>query len=64
MDPTNPYRYLEIRGVVSRVEDDTNNRFIDLLTKKYMDQETYPWHRPGDRRVIVVVEPQHTTKFG
>ena len=40
MDPNNPYRYLEIRGVVSRIEDDTDNRLIELA-----DEEVYG---PGD----------------
>jgi hypothetical protein len=34
------------------------------MAKKYMGQEKYPWDRPGDDRVIVVVEPEHTTSMG
>jgi PPOX class probable F420-dependent enzyme len=64
LDPNNPYRYLEIRGKVVRVDEDPNLDFINKMAQKYLGQEKYPWHRPEDQRVVVVVEPQHTTKMG
>lgn len=64
VDPANPYRYLEIRGTVARIDEDPNLAFINSMAQKYLKQEKYPWHRPGDERVVVVVEPQHTTKMG
>lgn len=64
VDPENPYRYLEIRGEVVEIEDDPDNAFINAMSKKYMDKDPYPWHQPGDRRVVVHVEPRHTTKMG
>src|SRR5437868_208751 len=51
VDPVNPYRYLEIRGVVVEVVDDSNNEFINSLSKKYMDQDVYPWNQPNEQRV-------------
>jgi len=63
-DPDNPYRYLEIRGRVIRVDDDSSNTFIDSMAKKYMDADAYPFHQPGDERVVMVVEPTHTTQMG
>lgn len=63
-DPQNPYHYLEIRGVVEKVEEDPNLDFINAMAKKYMGKEKYPWHRPGEERVVVYVKPQHTTKMG
>lgn len=64
LDPDNPYHYLEIRGVVSAIEDDIDFAFIDSMTKKYIGQEKYPWHQPGDERVIVKVIPLHLTSMG
>lgn len=64
LDPENPYRYLEIRGRVVAVEPDPDNAFIDSLAKKYIDQDHYPWHQPGDERVVVKVAPEHTTSMG
>ncbi len=64
LDPNNAYRYLEIRGRVVRVDPDPDKAFIDRMAQKYLGQEKYPWNRPGDERVIVVVEPEHTTSMG
>lgn len=64
VDPKNPYRYLEIRGIVTRVDDDPNMDFINSMSKKYLGQDKYGMHQPGDERVVVVVEPQHTTQMG
>lgn len=64
VDPANPYRYLEIRGVVERVDEDPDNAFINSMAKKYIDQDEYPWHQPGDERVVIVVRPVHTTQMG
>lgn len=63
-DPENPYRRLEIRGKVVDIEDDPNNDFIDKMAKKYMDRDEYPWHQPGDERVVVKVAPEDTTEMG
>ena len=63
-DPDNPYRYLEMRGAVVRVDDDPDYEFIDFLAKKYMDVDAYPFHQPGDQRVVMVVDVTHTTHMG
>src|SRR5687767_12254806 len=52
-DPDNPYRYLEGRGVVDKVEDDRDRAFIDHLSERYMGKRPYPYHQQGDERVIV-----------
>ena len=64
IDPDNPYRYLEIRGTVVRVDDDSSNQFINSMAKKYMGLDEYPYHQPGDHRVVMLVMPTHTTKMG
>jgi len=64
VDPTNPFRYLEIRGNVVRIDPDPEKAFIDEMAKKYLGMDTYPWSQPGDERVVVVVEPEHTTQMG
>jgi PPOX class probable F420-dependent enzyme len=62
VDPENPLRYLEIRGVVDRIEEDPDLDFINSMSKKYLGKDKYPNHRPGDERVVVFVRPEHTTK--
>jgi PPOX class probable F420-dependent enzyme len=64
LDPENSYRYLELRGKVVRVDDDSSNTFIDSMAKKYMGVDEYPFHQPGDERVVMVVEPTHTSQMG
>ncbi|HEX5499896.1 MAG TPA: PPOX class F420-dependent oxidoreductase [Thermomicrobiales bacterium] len=64
IDPDNPYRYLEIRGVVERIDPDPDKAFIDKMAQKYLGADKYPWNQPGDERVVVVVRPEHTTQMG
>lgn len=64
VDPTNPYRYLEVRGEVVAFEPDPDLDFINAMAKKYMGVDKYPWHNPGDERVVVVVKPLRTTGMG
>lgn len=64
VDPTNPFRYLEIRGTVAHIEEDPNLDFINAMAKKYMGMDKYPYHQPSDERIVVHVEPEHTTQMG
>ena len=64
VDPENPYRYMEIRGEVVKVEEDPNIDFISSMAKKYLGKDRYPWHQPGDERIVLYVEPRHTTQMG
>jgi len=63
-DPDNPYRTIEIRGT-ARIEKDVNYHFVNsVVTKKYTgqefnDQNPNPNLKPGEERVIAVVEPEH-----
>lgn len=60
LDPDDPYRYLEVRGHVVEIEPDPHKAFLDLLARKYLDQETYPYEeRRGVERVILHIQPDH-----
>ena len=52
LDPTNPYRYLQIRGHVIRSTQDGADAHIDSLAKRYLNQDKYPFRTPGEVRVI------------
>jgi hypothetical protein len=52
LDPTNPYRYLQIRGHVIRSTRDGADANIDSLAKRYLGQDKYPFRGPGEVRVI------------
>jgi len=64
IDSENPYRYLEIRGEVTRIDEDPNVDFINSMAKKYLGMDKYPNHQPGDERVVIFVRLEHTTQIG
>ena len=41
VDENNPYRYLEIRGTVERIDPDPDKAFINSMAKKYHGQDVY-----------------------
>ena len=64
VDPENPYQYLEIRGEVTRIDEDPNLDFINSMAKKYLGMNKYPNHQPGDERVVIFARLEHTTQIG
>jgi PPOX class probable F420-dependent enzyme len=61
LDPDNPYRYLEIRGVVTEITEEGADKHIDKMAKKYLGLDKYPYAKPGEVRVIYKIEPSHTS---
>lgn len=57
VDPDNPFRFLGLRGAVVEEDEQNANAVIDGLAKKYMNQDKYPFHRPGEQRVTYLIEP-------
>ncbi|MGH3433706.1 MAG: PPOX class F420-dependent oxidoreductase [Thermocrispum sp.] len=55
-DPDQPYRYLEVRGVVERIDPDTEATVFGDLARRYGVRFDGP---PGDaeHRVVYVVRP-------
>jgi PPOX class probable F420-dependent enzyme len=60
----NPYEYTTVRGRVVEVTEDGADAHIDALAKKYLGQDTYPFRQPGERRIIVKVEPDEVRNWG
>jgi PPOX class probable F420-dependent enzyme len=58
IDPDNPYRYVQVRGVVSAITGEGADAHIDALAKKYMGVDAYPFRQPGEERVIYEIEPK------
>jgi len=63
-DPSNPYRHIQIRGRVKRITEEGAAHHIDLLAKKYLGQDKYPWSKPTDVRVLYEVEPLSFSTMG
>ena len=58
MEQNNPYNYVEIRGTAAGTEEGADEH-INALTKKYIDQDEYPFRQPGEERIKFVIEPDH-----
>ncbi|MHA1169188.1 MAG: PPOX class F420-dependent oxidoreductase [Candidatus Hodarchaeales archaeon] len=58
VDPDNPYRYIEIRGKITVITPRKANEFVDVLSRKYLGSDIYPYHRPGVTRVIYKLVPE------
>jgi PPOX class probable F420-dependent enzyme len=57
-DKDDPYDKVDIRGrVVEMIEGEEADKQIDNMAKKYLGRETYPWRKPGEIRIKVLVEP-------
>jgi PPOX class probable F420-dependent enzyme len=58
VDRENPYSWIEIRGkVIEFVEGERADRSIDALARKYLDLPRYATRTPGERRVLLRIEP-------
>ena len=56
-DPSNPYRYMQIRGNVVEIKEEGANAHIDALAGKYTGIFKYQHHQPGVKRVIYKIIP-------
>jgi PPOX class probable F420-dependent enzyme len=57
-DPDNPYRYVQIRGVVAGSHEQGADAHADALAKRYLGQDKYPFRQPGEQRIIFEIEPK------
>jgi PPOX class probable F420-dependent enzyme len=60
----NPYEYVSIRGHVAEITEDGADAHIDALARKYLGVDAYPSRQPGERRIIVKVEPDRVAHMG
>jgi PPOX class probable F420-dependent enzyme len=56
LDLQNPYRYLEVRGN-AKIEPDDDYAFANQLGAKYGGPDLSEHDKPGDKRVVVTIEP-------
>jgi PPOX class probable F420-dependent enzyme len=59
MNSENPYQQLTVRGRVVEVTHQGADHHIDLLAKKYLGVDKYPYRSAGEKRVIVKIAPDH-----
>ena len=56
VDKENDFRTLWVKGTAELV-DEGAGAHIDRMAKKYLGQDTYPFRRAGEERVIVRIRP-------
>ncbi|MFB7381075.1 PPOX class F420-dependent oxidoreductase [Kitasatospora purpeofusca] len=62
-DPRDPYDRVQVRGRAVRfVEGEEAVRNMDRLARRYLGVERYGWGIPGERRVVVLVEPTRISR--
>ena len=64
LDPDNSYRYIQIRGTVTRVTEEGGDAHIDSLAKKYLGKDSYPFRQAGEVRVIFEITPGSVNVMG
>jgi PPOX class probable F420-dependent enzyme len=62
-DRANDYRTLWVKGTVEMTTEGADAH-IDKMAKKYLGQDSYPFRKPGEVRLIVRVTPTQRLKQG
>ncbi|MDX1992042.1 MAG: PPOX class F420-dependent oxidoreductase, partial [bacterium] len=68
VDPTNPYRWLEVRGEVVEMTEEGGAEHIEALSWKYRGQQYYGGTSPAElrdreTRVLVRIRPTHVVAY-
>jgi PPOX class probable F420-dependent enzyme len=59
-DPANPYRFVQVRGVVAEITEQGAAEHIEALAQKYTGAGYRGW-APGMVRVIYKIRPEHVS---
>lgn len=63
VDPQDQYRWLAISGTAELTTEGADAQ-IDKLAKKYIGKDEYPWRKPTETRVKVLIEPEKVDASG
>ena len=63
VDPSDPYKWVAVSGRAQITEDGADAQ-IDKLAKKYIGEDEYPWRKPTETRLKVLIEPEHVDDYG
>lgn len=63
VDPNNPYRWVSVSGRTQVTEEGADAQ-IDKLAKKYLGKDEYPWRKPEEQRLKVLIEPDRVDSYG
>jgi PPOX class probable F420-dependent enzyme len=57
VDPRNPHRFLSVSGNVASWSEEGWREHMDVLSRRYLKVDRYPWSFDGERRAIFRIEP-------
>ena len=57
IDPDDDYHSVLIRGKVVEITEEGADEHVNLMAKKYMGVDEYPFRQPDEVRLRVIVEP-------
>jgi PPOX class probable F420-dependent enzyme len=63
VDPNNTHKWVAVSGSAEVTEEGADAQ-IDKLAKKYIGKDEYPWRTPAERRLKVLIEPEHVDAAG
>jgi PPOX class probable F420-dependent enzyme len=63
VDPQDAYRWVSVSGRAELTIDGADEQ-IDKLAKKYLDESSYPFRKPGEQRITVRIHPDHLDSYG
>ncbi len=63
VDPNDTHKWVAVSGSAQVTEDGADAQ-IDKLAKKYIGKDEYPWRTPSERRLKVLIEPEHVDAAG
>lgn len=59
VEQENPYSMLSVKGTVVEMTTEGADDHINALSKKYLNQDVYPFRQPGEERIIIRIRPDH-----
>ena len=63
VDPNDSYKWVAVSGPAEVTEEGADAQ-IDKLAKKYLGKDEYPWRKPEETRVKVLIEPEKVDATG
>ena len=63
VDPEDAYKWVSISGEAELTTEGADAQ-IDKLAKKYLGQDEYPWRKPEEQRINVLIRPRRIEATG
>lgn len=63
VDPQDPFKWVAVTGTAELVGEGADEH-IDVLAKKYLDADSYPFRDPAEKRVIVRISTDRVDSSG